>query len=564
MLDRPGAGFSRAAGGEGRPAPSYVPMMQVDCSPEQEQEQEQPPRTAYMVLGQDSSLEDAGTVRKATAMGSEARDGPPAEPPAEPCWRRPPVIVALVVALLLGTAAAAAGVYATPILRPAGRWGSAVGHLNSTGTPEVAGPPVAQDHPHVRGAGQEAPHSPGGALAAPAPGDGSAVSGGSPVSGGLPAGAEAGSLHKATAEAGADALPVQAAPEDEVALPAPVQPQGVIPCGTVEQNMDYWTRAPPVAKIHNVASAEACSKNCFETPACMAWTWGGPESEEWHIRDLCFLLKLDQFEQPKRQKRHGLVAGGLPCDQLKLRLASSLFCIALMQPQGYEGGLLAMQYKKKVSLFACDEYVVYSNEEIELAPGLTTHVVDSTLKCEMGGEFHTALNLDIFITVWRKVISEGRFLHHDWTIKVDPDCVFFPDLLRAVLPHHAEAKNGVYLNNCKYGLHGPVEVLSRNALQTWVAGLDQCKEYFDKLCSGFCGWGEDLYLDQCLEKVLEVRRDDEWGLLTEDHCPADPQHPPEWSAGLCDNGDAAFHPFKTEEGYIQCLAVAGGELPATE
>merc|ERR1712113_809525 len=108
--------------------------------------------------------------------------------------------------------------------------------------------------------------------------------------------------------------------------------------------------------------------------------------------------------------------------------------------------------------------------------------------------------------------------------------------------HHPESQGGAYLNNCKYGLHGPFEVFSRNAVRAWGAGIDTCKVYFRHKCDGPCKWGEDLFIDQCLSKVLGVRRDNHFGLLVEDHC--DP--PKGWDSCL-DTESVAFHPFKDIE-----------------
>lgn len=232
--------------------------------------------------------------------------------------------------------------------------------------------------------------------------------------------------------------------------------------------------------------------------------------------------------------------------------AGTLYCFALMLPDSYEQKLLAMQHQKKVSLFGCDEAAVYSNRVIEVDGGLVTLVVSSDLKCGKGGEFGTALNLDIFIAVWTKVISEGRFQEHDWTVKVDPDAVFFPDRLKDILTIHPEEKAGVYLNNCKFGMHGPLEVFSRNAVAAWATGSPRCVQHFQKQCGGDCYWGEDLFIDQCLWKVLGVRRDNDFRLLLEDHC----EPPSDWDA--CTDGNrVAFHPFKSVAGYVGCLDNAG-------
>jgi len=226
----------------------------------------------------------------------------------------------------------------------------------------------------------------------------------------------------------------------------------------------------------------------------------------------------------------------------------SLYCFALMIPGSYEQGLLAMQHSGKVSIFGCEEYGVYSSQAIEVAPGVVASVVQSDLKCAYGGEFKTALNTEIFMAVWDKVESEGRFRLCDWTVKTDPDTVFFPDRLRGIVRALHEEPNGVYLNNCKFGFHGPLEVFSRNAVTQWARGKERCAVHFTKLCSGPCLWGEDMFIDQCLDKVLGVERAEEWDLLVEAHCAP----PLDW-AECRDGAKVSFHPFKTVEGYRACL-----------
>eukprot|EP00419_Tripos_fusus_P072141 CAMPEP_0172902144 /NCGR_PEP_ID=MMETSP1075-20121228/167792_1 /TAXON_ID=2916 /ORGANISM="Ceratium fusus, Strain PA161109" /LENGTH=649 /DNA_ID=CAMNT_0013758679 /DNA_START=13 /DNA_END=1962 /DNA_ORIENTATION=- len=226
----------------------------------------------------------------------------------------------------------------------------------------------------------------------------------------------------------------------------------------------------------------------------------------------------------------------------------SLYCYALMQPTGYEPKLIRLQYQHKASLFGCEEYALYSNLVMDVAPGLQTYAVNSSLKCEVGGEFMTALNLGIFLAVWERVIEVGRYALHDWTVKVDPDCVFFPSRLHASLASRHGGDHAVYINNCRFGMHGPLEVFSRKAVQAWSEGTQQCQNHFTKLCSGDCHWGEDLFIDQCLMKVLKIERISDYNLLAEDHCD------PEEGWETCRNqSKTAFHPFKTEEDYLGCL-----------
>mmetsp|Transcript_58194 Transcript_58194/g.131135 ORF Transcript_58194/g.131135 Transcript_58194/m.131135 type:complete len:114 (-) Transcript_58194:138-479(-) len=98
------------------------------------------------------------------------------------------------------------------------------------------------------------------------------------------------------------------------------------------------------------------------------------------------------------------------------------------------------------------------------------------------------------------------------------------------------------------GMHGPLEVFSRKAVKAWAYGRDRCVAHFNKLCSGPCQWGEDMFIDQCLFKVLNVKRDYDGALLVEDHC--DP--PPGWQS--CKNATfVSYHPFKKAPLYFKCM-----------
>jgi len=216
-----------------------------------------------------------------------------------------------------------------------------------------------------------------------------------------------------------------------------------------------------------------------------------------------------------------------------------------------EQQLLTMQYKRRWSLFSCDEAAVYSNQAITLGPGFRTGVVASNLVCGKGGEFGTALNTPIFLKVWAKVREDGDFMRHEWTVKVDPDAVFVPDRLRKIVAYHRESQRGVYFNNCKYGMHGPLEVFSRNAVVSWTSYSQQCVQHFWKVCEGPCKWGEDMFIDQCLWKVLMVDRHFDVNLLREDHC-----DPPAGWKSCQDAAAVAFHPFKDAAMYEDCANIA--------
>jgi len=234
----------------------------------------------------------------------------------------------------------------------------------------------------------------------------------------------------------------------------------------------------------------------------------------------------------------------------------SLYCFALMMPTGYERTLVQMQQEENLGIFACDATTVYSDKAFRLAPNLHTSVVNSTLKCDYGGEFGTALNADIFFIVWAKVLEDGIFRAHSWTVKADPDTVFMPWRLAILLQDYEEAPQGVYLNNCKYGLHGPLEVLSRHAVLAWTKGFKKCVDFFNEKCSGPCWWGEDMFMDQCLMLVLGVRRENSSQVLSEKHC--DPV--PGWDS--CeDPRKVAFHPFKSMDTWQVCAMKANHRCP---
>lgn len=317
-----------------------------------------------------------------------------------------------------------------------------------------------------------------------------------------------------------------------------------------------------LVNITGVENVGDCCEKCRAHKECLAWTWGGSSARP--DANVCF-LKGAKPHQVTKVKVSGYVSGltlqmnkpGAPLGVRTPAPGQSLFCFSLVQPDGYEHDLIAVQYDLGVSIFNCDEYALYSNRQVSVAPGIWTNVINSTLKCSMGGEFGTALNTGVFLALWAKIVMDGRFLYHDWTVKVDPDAVFAPERLRMHLMGHLEADSGVYLNNCKFGLHGPLEVFSRNAVKVWALGARECVDYFTQLCKGACGWGEDMFIDQCMKRKLKIRRDHDFTLLLEDHC-----DPPKGWQDCTDKTVVAFHPFKEEKTWRDCMKAvqSGGVL----
>lgn len=231
---------------------------------------------------------------------------------------------------------------------------------------------------------------------------------------------------------------------------------------------------------------------------------------------------------------------------------TSLYCLSLIMPKGYEMGMIQMQQKLGISIFACDGYGVYSNATLQVAPGIFTGDIGIDMTCKMGGDSGTALNTWIFIGLWRKVIVDAHYAKHDWTVKLDPDAVFFPERLRPVLEDH---KGAAYLNNCRYGLHGPIEVLSKRVLDRLKEDYDSSE---DKKAPKRCvveltigEWGEDLWLDECLKNVHNFKSVLEPRLLCEAHCDCK-----DWYWCNNDTQRVSYHPFKRPDMYAQCFANA--------
>jgi len=318
--------------------------------------------------------------------------------------------------------------------------------------------------------------------------------------------------------------------------------------------------------LDHIPSAEMCCAMCQGVEKCQSFTWVQDAGLD-GCPSQCWLKGGKPSATPSKP---GLVSG-LPPPRAKLPASyspkqssagGSIFCFSLMVPKTYEQELLQFQHEEKTSIFGCDDWAVYSNITVHVAPGVTTRVVDTDLTVKFGGDSYSALNSWIFIAVWKRVIDDEQHKKHDWLVKVDPDAVFLPERLRPIVAAHADVG---YINNCKYGLHGPIEVLSAKALHVLEADYKASfdgkapKECVKKLHFG--QWGEDFFLSRCLWQVHQVTRETESSLMCEAHCDCEDWY---W----CGSGDrVTYHPFKRTDMYKQCMAntlaaEAGSVLPA--
>lgn len=242
----------------------------------------------------------------------------------------------------------------------------------------------------------------------------------------------------------------------------------------------------------------------------------------------------------------------------------TLFCFTVMRVNSYELNNVRTAIAKKTSIFACDDYILFSDQKFTVQPGVPvpgwsdlqliegiapveTTVLNHDLATQpKAGSLEGILNTQIFMQAWHQVNEDGRFRMHDWTIKVDPDAVFLPQRLVPDLQELAPASSSpnFYLVNCKisFGLFGAVEVFSRVALENYLAGEERCKTELD-----WTIMGEDLWMKRCLD-LLGVQHDDDFHILSDGYCSE--------QASPCQSGKVAFHPFKSALSYLQCYTEA--------
>ncbi|CAK0835420.1 unnamed protein product, partial [Prorocentrum cordatum] len=167
-------------------------------------------------------------------------------------------------------------------------------------------------------------------------------------------------------------------------------------------------------------------------------------------------------------------------------------------------------------------------------------VAIGSFKCEKG-EWGSWANAEVFLRGWRAVNDDGRYRHHDWTIKVDADTVFYPDRF----PMHMDklqltGDRSVFFMNFMpgYPVVGALEAVSTIVL---IAFFDQ---HFNECDDLAIGAAEDCWFWKCMERMgAEMIQDD--SLL---------QHEGHPEGDKCTDGwFVAMHPFKTVGEYNACI-----------
>mmetsp|Transcript_8480 Transcript_8480/g.18713 ORF Transcript_8480/g.18713 Transcript_8480/m.18713 type:complete len:516 (+) Transcript_8480:68-1615(+) len=223
----------------------------------------------------------------------------------------------------------------------------------------------------------------------------------------------------------------------------------------------------------------------------------------------------------------------------------SLFCWVITLPHGPEPKVIIYQFVKRMGIFACNAHAVFSERATWLVPGDLRTTAIGQIKSTTNAWL---LNVHVFMRAWRKVKASGRYLKCDWTIKVDPDTVWFPHRLRPMLRSYSNPDDYIYFANCNqttwhhWSMQGPIEILSRGAVWKYTHGSDACLTQIDL---GFAG--EDIFADRCL-KLLGARKELGHGLLSDlgSHCFG--------SRRSCTADFVAYHHFKTPKAFFDCVS----------
>jgi hypothetical protein len=268
----------------------------------------------------------------------------------------------------------------------------------------------------------------------------------------------------------------------------------------------------------------------------------------------------------------------VPLVEAPKRPGTSLFCFSVYTKNtgsskpSQELDLLKEQHKGGHSIFGCDEWGVYSDVAVPLAPGVMTVMVT-----DLKGDWHFAkrkltgvwVNTGMFVQVWKKITYEAHWQNHDWVVKVDADAVFFPQrLVEKLKDQLVPEEKGIYYENCKYvdyGYFGNLEVFSHDAFATLMAHVDEC--YYDEHINWKVGikngrygpMGEDLFAQSCMDRH-GVKRVEAFDITTDGACPGDRpvgQEENKWWIPPCKGvRTPAIHPFKKVDAYKKCLMEA--------
>jgi len=269
------------------------------------------------------------------------------------------------------------------------------------------------------------------------------------------------------------------------------------------------------------------------------------------------------IEHEKRQAK-GKTASAAPttpaCKHGHADDTPSLFCWAVMYDS--DVALITSQFTGRAGIFACNDYAVIAKEEKLIGKddcGNDFKSWQENLPTVEKGIYgvnamtSSWLNVPVFILCWDRLLSSGKVWESDFTVKVDPDAVFFPDRLGAVLAQHVGSP--IFTTNCRFWggdqvgkLFGAIEVLSKNAIGAYKGNEDTCKNL------PWQGWGEDYWMQHCMD-ALGIPAVGMFDEVSDGTCPLGGYAP-------CSQNKVVIHPKKDAGEWWECWKQSTNELVA--
>jgi len=224
-----------------------------------------------------------------------------------------------------------------------------------------------------------------------------------------------------------------------------------------------------------------------------------------------------------------------PAGAGKQTAGTSLFCFMAVLPGSPEQALVEAARIRKAHIFGCEGNAIYDSSKSKF------HTWDTGVS--------TLVNTAAFVKVWDHVKEDGQFAQHDWTVKVDADCVFFPARLRSHLQKlNPPAYTPMYVKNTMPrftlgGFLGAIEILSKTAVETYLDNTKDCRKFIGMTS------GEDGFLKDCVD-ALGV------GYMHDDAILHPSDNPVECSA----TEFVAYHPMKAPGNWIYCYDLSVGNV----
>jgi len=240
------------------------------------------------------------------------------------------------------------------------------------------------------------------------------------------------------------------------------------------------------------------------------------------------------------EKWAGVMIGGAPSE---LRVAGAMASEPTVGNQRRGGSSLYC--------FMAVLPVVFGSAEERLREAAEHHQA-GIYSCNEADVISSAGHLEISrlsLEVWKQVRSKDAWQRHDWTVKADPDCVFWAPRLQWRLDElRVPEQKPVYIKTAEDGLGFPsaLEVLTRTAVKEFFAAFDDCsRSASNAITTSAAVLPENKLLKRCLDSVGVGYMLDEYIF-----------EPPGQVESCSDGIAVAFHPHKEPEDWLQCYAKA--------